>query len=136
MCCYFMHLVCLWKPIMLKRKKKERETSNGVPKKILVTEKDEKCIWFHRTSFLFLRYLNICPKVFWFCKKKFDKERKVNFKIYDDVNWEINNYKTQIKLPKMGNKVLSKSTMDFFAKIVAAKILFSQMFHCRYFLGS
>ena len=103
MCCYFMHLVCLWKPIMLKRKKKERETSNGVPKKILVTEKDEKCIWFHRTSFLFLRYLNICPKVFWFCKKKFDKERKVNFEIYDDVNWEINNYKTQIKLPKMGN---------------------------------
>ena len=53
--------------------------------------------------FLFLRYLNICPKVFWFCKKKFDKERKVNFKIYDDVNREINNYKTQIKLPKMGN---------------------------------
>ena len=39
-----MHLVCLWKPIMLKRKKKERETSNGVPKKLLVTEKDEKCI--------------------------------------------------------------------------------------------
>ena len=42
------------------------------------------------------RYLNFCPDFFANAWKQFDKKANLNFKIYDVINWEANNYNTQI----------------------------------------
>ena len=38
--------------------------------------------------FSFTRYLNFCPKCFDRVGKRLHKKAKVNFKIYDVMNWE------------------------------------------------
>ena len=38
------------------------------------------------------RYLNFCPD--FHAWKQFDKKANLNFKIYDVINWEANNYNT------------------------------------------
>ena len=40
------------------------------------------------------RYLNFCPDFFAHAWKQFDKKANLNFKIYDVINWEANNYNT------------------------------------------
>ena len=42
--------------------------------------------------FSFTRYLNFCPKCFDRVGKWLHKKAKVNFKIYDVMNWEGNSY--------------------------------------------
>ena len=46
--------------------------------------------------FSFLRYLNLCPQFFNHVRKRLEKKAKVNFKIYDVINWDIINYNTYI----------------------------------------
>ena len=46
--------------------------------------------------FSLLRFLNFCPDFFGHVGKRFDKKAKVNFKIYDVINWETNKYNTHI----------------------------------------
>ena len=38
-----------------------------------------------------LRYLNFCPDFFGVIGKGLDKKAKVNFNIYDIINWENHN---------------------------------------------
>ena len=45
-----------------------------------------------------LRYLDFCPALFDHVVKQLDKNAKVNFKIYDAINWESNYYNTHITL--------------------------------------
>ena len=44
--------------------------------------------------FLFWRYLNSCSDIFGLAGERFDKRTKVNFKVYDITNKEVNNYNT------------------------------------------
>ena len=46
--------------------------------------------------FLLLRYLNFCPEILGHIGKRLDKKVKVNFKIFDVINVETNNYNTHI----------------------------------------
>ena len=46
--------------------------------------------------FLFLRYLNLCPDIFYHVGKWLDEKTKFNFIIYYVINWKANNYKTHI----------------------------------------
>ena len=41
-----------------------------------------------------LRNLNFCPDFFGHVEKRLDKKAKVNFTIYNVINWETNNYNT------------------------------------------
>ena len=41
-----------------------------------------------------IRYLYFCPDIFGHVEKRLDKRAKVTFKIYDVINWEINNNNT------------------------------------------
>ena len=43
-----------------------------------------------------LRYLHFCHDFFVYVRKRFDKKVKFNFKSYDVINWETNNYDTHI----------------------------------------
>ena len=43
-----------------------------------------------------VRYLNFCSDIFGHVEKQFIKNAKVNFKIYDVIYWEANNYNTHI----------------------------------------
>ena len=43
-----------------------------------------------------LRYLHFCHDFFVYVRKRFDKKVKLNFKSYDVINWETNNYDTHI----------------------------------------
>ena len=45
---------------------------------------------------LFLRYLSFCPNFCGHVGKRCDKKAKVNFKIYDVINWKTTNYNTHI----------------------------------------
>ena len=46
--------------------------------------------------YLFLRYLHFCPYFFGYVGERQDKKAKVNFKIYDFTNWNINNFNKHI----------------------------------------
>ena len=48
---------------------------------------DAKC-------FEFLRYLSFCPDFCGHAGKRLDKKAKVDFKIYDIIDWIANNYNT------------------------------------------
>ena len=60
-------------------------------------ENDEKWFLFHlKNLFFFSRYFNLCPSFFGHVGKRLDEKAKVNFKIYDAIDWEINIYNTHI----------------------------------------
>ena len=42
----------------------------------------------------FLRWLCFCSEFFALVGKRLDKKTKVNFKMYDVIDWETNNYTT------------------------------------------
>ena len=44
----------------------------------------------HQCTFKF------CPDIFDHVEKRLDKKGKVDFKIFDVINWEKNNYNTQL----------------------------------------
>ena len=44
----------------------------------------------------FFRYLNFCPNVFCQVGKRLEQKTKFNFKIYDVMKWQTNNYNTHI----------------------------------------
>ena len=48
--------------------------------------------------FSFLIYLKFCLDIFGYVAKQLDKKAKVDFKIYDVINWETNNYKISQEL--------------------------------------
>ena len=47
--------------------------------------------------FSILRYLKFCHDVFSQAGKQYDKKAKGNFKMYDIIDWEANNYNTQFR---------------------------------------
>ena len=51
---------------------------------------------FSSKKLSFLRYLNFCPNFFAYVGKRLNYKAKVNFKIYDIINWETNNYNAHI----------------------------------------
>ena len=51
---------------------------------------------FSSKKLSFLRYLNFCPNFFAHVGKRLNYKAKVNFKIYDIINWETNNYNAHI----------------------------------------
>ena len=46
--------------------------------------------------FMFLKYLHICPDIFGYVGKWFDKKATVNSKIYGVTDWTTNNYNPHI----------------------------------------
>ena len=46
--------------------------------------------------FLFLRFLNLSPDFFGRVVKQLKKKAKINFKMFDVINWETNSYNTYI----------------------------------------
>ena len=49
-----------------------------------------------KNVFSSVRYLNFCPDFFGHAAKQLDKKDKDDLKVYDVINWEINNYNTHI----------------------------------------
>ena len=56
---------------------------------------NKKCILFHLKNSFVIKMFNFCSDFSGHVGKRLDKKTKVNFKIYDLVNWERNNYITQ-----------------------------------------
>ena len=46
----------------------------------------------HKKSFLFLRYLNFSSDIFGPVGKRLHEKAKANFKIFEVINWEANNF--------------------------------------------
>ena len=56
-----------------------------------------KMIFISRLKlFSFLRYINFCPNFFVHVGKRLHTKAKVNFKVYDITDWQINNCNTHI----------------------------------------
>ena len=47
-------------------------------------------------ALLFSRYLNVCSDFLGHVEKQLYKKAKLDFKIYNVINWETNNYNTHI----------------------------------------
>ena len=50
------------------------------------------CFISSKKLFWFFRYINFCPDFLGHVGKRLDKKAKVNFKIYDVINRDANNY--------------------------------------------
>ena len=58
--------------------------------------------YFILKALFVLKIFNFFPIFFFCCRgKQLDNIVKVNFKIYDEINWETNNYNTQIKFDQL-----------------------------------
>ena len=56
----------------------------------------KNAFYFILKALFTLKILNFCPDFFGHVGKQLDEKAKVNFKIYDVINCETNNYNTHI----------------------------------------
>ena len=56
----------------------------------------KNAFYFNLKLFSFLRYLNFSLDFFCYLGIWLDKKAKVNFKMFDVINWETNNCSTHI----------------------------------------
>ena len=64
--------------------------------KVMPSKIDEKRFLFWNESSFVCEIFMVLSWLFWSAKKELGKKAKVNFKIYDVMNWEASNYNTHI----------------------------------------